>query len=286
MDFLIITGLSGAGKSNAIRVMEDIGYYCVDNLPPALMPAFAELCMQSAGKIEKVALVTDLRSGDMFSQLFESLNEIKEKGLQYEILFLDSSDETLVKRYKETRRSHPLAPEGSVLEGIRKERDLLSEVRSRAKYIIDTSKLKPADLKDEMQQIFLKGKEYKGIVINVVSFGFKYGVPLDVDLVFDVRFLPNPFYVPELKHKTGTNEEVANYVFSYPQTKEFVEKLDDMIEFLIPHYVEEGKNQLVIAIGCTGGKHRSVAIAESIYHFLLEMNHRVVIQHRDYMKEK
>ena len=285
MDFLIITGLSGAGKSNAIRVMEDSGYYCVDNLPPALMPAFAELC-KSGGKIEKVALVTDLRSGDMFSQLFESLNEIKEKGLEYEILFLDSSDETLVKRYKETRRSHPLAPEGSVLEGIRKERELLSEVRSRAKYIIDTSKLKPADLKDEMQQIFLKGKQYKGIVINVVSFGFKYGVPLDVDLVFDVRFLPNPFYVPELKHKTGTNEEVADYVFSFPQTREFVEKLDDMIEFLIPHYVEEGKNQLVIAIGCTGGKHRSVAIAESIYHFLLKMNHRVVIQHRDYMKEK
>ncbi len=284
MKFFIITGLSGAGKSSAVKAMEDIGYYCVDNIPPALIPMVADICKQSSGKIENVALVSDLRGGDLFNQLFDSLNELQEKGFKYEIIFLDAADSKLVTRYKETRRNHPLSPQGTVLEGIVKERGLLSEVRSRAKYIIDTTKLKPSDLKDEIKKIALNQTEYKGIVINVVSFGFKYGIPIDSDLVLDVRFLPNPFYVPELKPKTGEDKEVRDYVFSYKQTGQFIEKLDDMIEFLIPHYVEEGKSQLVIAIGCTGGKHRSVAIANDVYAFIKKMGHKVVLQHRDYQK--
>lgn len=286
MKFLIITGMSGAGKSSAMRALEDIGYYCVDNMPPALLPKFADVCCHSSDKIERIALVIDLRGGDMFNELFDSLNELKEKGTDYEILFLDSKDETLVKRYKETRRSHPLAIGETIMNGIKKERELLSEVRSRAKYIIDTTSLKPGELRDEIHSICLVGRDYKGIVVNVISFGFKYGIPLDVDLVFDVRFLPNPFYVTELKQKTGMNKEVRDFVNSFPQTVEFEKKLEDMIEFLIPHYVEEGKNQLIIAIGCTGGKHRSVTIAEALGKFLQEKNYRVVIQHRDYLKER
>lgn len=284
MKFFIITGLSGAGKSSAVKAMEDIGYYCVDNMPPALIPMFADICKQSSGKIENVALVSDLRGGDLFNQLFESLNDLQEKGFEYEIIFLDAADNKLVTRYKETRRNHPLSPQGTVLEGITKERGLLSEVRSRAKYIIDTTKLRPSDLKDEIQKIALNQTEYKGIIVNVVSFGFKYGIPIDSDLVFDVRFLPNPFYVPELKPKTGEEKEVRDYVFSYKQTEQFLKKLNDMIEFLIPYYVEEGKSQLVIAIGCTGGKHRSVAIANDIYTFIKTLGHKVVLQHRDYQK--
>ncbi len=284
MKFFIITGLSGAGKSSAVKAMEDIGYYCVDNMPPALIPMFADICKQSSGKIENVALVSDLRGGDLFNQLFESLNELQEKGFKYEIIFLDAADNKLVARYKETRRNHPLAPQGTVLEGIATERNLLSEVRTRAKYIIDTTKLRPSDLKDEIKKIALNQTEYKGIIINVVSFGFKYGIPIDSDLVFDVRFLPNPYYVPELRPKTGEDKEVRDYVFSYKQTDQFLKQLDNMIEFLIPYYIEEGKSQLVIAIGCTGGKHRSVAIANDIYAFIKKMGHKVVLQHRDYQK--
>lgn len=286
MKFLIITGMSGAGKSSAMRVLEDIGYYCVDNMPPALIPKFAEVCSHSSRNIERVALVIDLRGGDMFNELFDSLNELKEAKIEYEILFLDSTDETLVQRYKQTRRTHPLAIGEAITNGIRRERELLSEVRSRAKYIIDTTSLQTADLRDEIRAICLDEKDYKGIVINVISFGFKYGVPIDVDLLFDVRFLPNPYYVPELKQKTGMNKEVRDYVNSFKQTGAFVSKLEDMIEFLIPHYVEEGKHQLIIAVGCTGGKHRSVTIAESLGKFLQKKSYRVVIQHRDYLKER
>lgn len=284
MKFFIITGLSGAGKSSAVKAMEDIGYYCVDNMPPALIPMFADICKQSSGKIENVALVSDLRGGDLFNQLFESLNELRDKGVNYEIIFLDAADNKLVTRYKETRRNHPLSSQGTVLEGIVKERGLLSEVRSRAKYIIDTTKLSPTDLKDEIHKIALNQTDYKGIIINVVSFGFKYGIPIDSDLVLDVRFLPNPYYVPELKPKTGEDKEVRDYVFSYKQTRQFLAKLEDMIEFLIPYYVEEGKSQLVIAIGCTGGKHRSVAIANEVYAYIRTLGHKVVLQHRDYQK--
>ena len=286
MKFLIITGLSGAGKSYALRIMENVNYYCVDNMPPALLGAFASVCSQSSGKIENVALVTDLRSGDMFGSLFSALSELQELGFDYDILFLDSSNETLVKRYKQTRRTHPLSPEGSILDGIKREREMLSEVRSKAKYIINTSDLLPSALRNEILGIFMHDKAGMGIVINTISFGFKYGIPLDADLVFDVRFLPNPFYIPELKPLTGMNKEVSDYVYSFPQTLEFEKRLHEMIQFLIPHYIEEGKNQLVIAIGCTGGCHRSVAITEKLYAFLLSLDHRVVLHHRDHTKDQ
>ncbi len=285
MKILIVTGMSGAGKSSAIKVLEDIGYYCVDNMPPALLSPFIEVC-QSTGKMDKIALVIDLRGGDLFNQLFESLNDLTQLEIGYEIIFLDATDQSLVKRYKETRRSHPLAEGGTIMAGIRKERNLLSEVRDRAKYIIDTTSLKPSQLRDEMHSILMDDKEYKGIVVNVISFGFKNGIPLDVDLVFDVRFLPNPYYENALKHKTGMNKEVKDFVLGFKQTTQFLKKLEDMIKFLIPHYIEEGKNQLIIAIGCTGGKHRSVAIAEEVGKFLKEANYRVAISHRDYMKDR
>ncbi len=286
MKFVIITGMSGAGKSSTMKVMEDIGYYCVDNMPPVLLSPFAEVCSQSMGKIKKVAMVIDLRGGDLFNQLFESLDELKKKNIEYQIVFLDATDQSLVKRYKQTRRSHPLAPGEAITEGITKERTLLSDVRERADYIIDTTSLSTSQLKDEMMSIFLKGKSFKGIVINIISFGFKYGIPMDVDLVFDVRFLPNPYYVETLKGKTGMNKEVRDYVNSFSETKEFETKLFDMMDFLIPHYIEEGKNQLIVAIGCTGGKHRSVTIAESLTKHLQEKKYRTAVSHRDYRREK
>ncbi|MDP4118556.1 MAG: RNase adapter RapZ [Bacillota bacterium] len=285
MKIVIVSGMSGAGKSSAIRAMEDAGFYCVDNMPPQLIPAFAEVCAQSNGEIEKVGMVVDMRSGAMFSQLFGVLEKLTEKNVDYDILFLEASDEVLISRYKQTRRSHPLSPNGGISEGIAKEKELLRDIRSRAKYIVDTSSLTPQQLKEEVNKIFLKGKEYKSMVIKVESFGFKYGMPNDADLVFDVRFLPNPYYIVELKHKTGLNKDVSDYVFSFEQTKVFVDKLKDMISFLIPHYMEEGKTQLVIGIGCTGGKHRSVAIAEALYKHVLTTDYRTVIQHRDYLKE-
>ena len=284
MDFLIITGMSGAGKSSAIRSLEDIGYYCVDNMPPVLLPAFARVLSSSGGKIDKIALVIDLRSGDMFGQLFESLDELTKNKIKYDILFLDANDQTLVKRYKQNRRSHPLSSGGELLDSIHKERNILSDVRSRANFIIDTSKLTPADFKEELISICSDNSTYKGIVIEVMSFGFKHGLPIDVDLVFDVRFLPNPYYIDELREKTGLDNEVSNYVHSFPQTNIFINKLNDMLDFLMDHYIEEGKNQLIIAIGCTGGKHRSVAIAESVAKFLSDKNYRVIKNHRDYTK--
>ncbi len=284
MDFLIITGMSGAGKSSAVRVLEDIGYYCVDNMPPALLSAFSQVLTSSTSKIEKIALVMDLRSGDMFAQLFDSLEGLTSHKIKYDILFLDANDSTLVKRYKESRRNHPLSSGGVPLEGINKERELLSEVRKRARFIIDTSSLSPAHFRDEILSLCLDNSSYKGIVIDVISFGFKHGLPIDVDLVFDVRFLPNPYYIDELRDKTGLDKEVSDYVFSFPQTETFLNKLTDMLSFLIPHYIEEGKNQLVIAIGCTGGKHRSVAITEAVSKHLADKNYRVITQHRDYTK--
>lgn len=284
MDFLIITGMSGAGKSSAIKALEDMGYYCVDNMPPALLSAFGSVLTSSSGKIDKIALVIDLRSGDMFGQLFDSLDELSKNEIKYNILFLDASDSSLVKRYKQNRRNHPLSSGGELLDSIKKEREILSEVRSRAKYIIDTSRLSPVDFKDELTKIFSDNSSYKGIVIEVMSFGFKHGLPIDVDLVFDVRFLPNPYYIDELREKTGLDKEVSDYVHSFSQTSTFLEKLTDMLDFLMDHYIEEGKNQLVIAVGCTGGKHRSVAIAESVSKFLTDNKYRVITTHRDRTK--
>lgn len=282
MRFVIVTGLSGAGKTHAVRDLEDLGYFCVDNFPPTLIPKFAEACFQTEGRIDKIALVIDIRGGKFFDNLFDSLNYLKEQNFKYEILFLDASDEILIKRFKETRRKHPLAPDGRILTGIELERNKLREVKDRADKIINTSKLRPSDLREEITKVYSEDGQIEiELMITVVSFGFKYGIPVDSDLVFDVRFLPNPFYVPELKKFSGNDKEVKDYVFSYDVTKNFTEKLQDMLEFLIPNYIKEGKRQLIISIGCTGGRHRSVAIANEIYERIKAKGHKVNIEHRD-----
>jgi len=282
MRFIIVTGLSGAGKTEATRSLEDMGYFCVDNLPPKLIPKFAEACTQSDGKINKVALVIDIRGGIFFDDLFESLNYLKAQDFKYEILFLDSSDEVLVKRFKETRRSHPLAPRGRVIAGINEERTRLREVKDRADIIIDTSKYAIKDLREEMNKHYGDSKQpKKNLSVTILSFGFKHGIPVDSDLVFDVRFIPNPFYIPSLKPYSGNDKPVKEYVLEQEETKTFLAKTEDMLEFLIPCYKKEGKRQLIISIGCTGGRHRSVAIANSIYEKLLNKNYNVSIEHRD-----
>ena len=282
MRFIIVTGLSGAGKSEATNALEDMGYFCVDNLPPKLIKKFAEVCKQSKGSIDKVALVMDIRGGIFFDDLFESLSELSKEQFQYEILFLDTSDEVLVKRFKEKRRSHPLAPGGRVITGIELERQKLRDVKDKADVIIDTSKYAIKDLREEMARKFGdKEMPEKQMAITILSFGFKYGIPVDLDLVFDVRFIPNPFYIPELKPFSGNDEPVKNYVMEQTETQTFLQKANDMFEFLIPNYQKEGKRQLIISIGCTGGRHRSVAIANSIYETLRANNHDVYIEHRD-----
>ena len=282
MRFVIVTGVSGAGKTAALKMLEDMGYFCVDNLPPKLIKKFAEVCKQSQGSIDKVALVMDIRGGIFFDDLFESLSELSREQFQYEILFLDTSDEVLVKRFKEKRRSHPLAPGGRVITGIELERQKLREVKDKADVIIDTSKYAIKDLREEMARKFGdKEMPEKQMAITILSFGFKYGIPVDSDLVFDVRFIPNPFYIPELKPFSGNDEPVKNYVMDQIETQTFLEKANDMFEFLIPNYQKEGKRQLIISIGCTGGRHRSVAIANSIYETLHSNNHDVYVEHRD-----
>lgn len=281
MDFLVITGMSGAGKSQAMKVMEDMGYYCMDNLPPALLSKFAELCKESKKPIEKVAVVVDIRGGEFFESLFQNLDELSSNGIRYKILFLVASDNVLIKRYKELRRPHPLAPEGSIISGIEKERKVLQNVMEKADYIIDTSKLTLGMFREEIYRIFQEGGEKRNISVSVTSFGFKHGILLDGDLIFDVRFLPNPFYIPELREFSGETDEVKDYVFNWPQTNIFITKVIDMLEYLIPYYVEEGKTQLVIGIGCTGGFHRSVAIANRIGEILKSNGHRTIVNHRD-----
>jgi UPF0042 nucleotide-binding protein len=279
---VIITGMSGAGKTIAVQSLEDLGFFCVDNLPPVLIPKFAELIDQSKGRIGKVALVIDLRGREFFTALSESLRIIRENyTITYEILFLDATDSTLVQRYKESRRRHPLAPEGLPLDGIRLERKLLEELKGMATQVIDTSRLKPAELKERIISRFTSmGKG--GISVNVISFGFKYGIPIDADLIFDVRFLPNPHYVEHLRPHTGTDPEVYDYVMKWNETQEFLMKLVDMLQFLIPQYAKEGKSQVVVGIGCTGGKHRSVAIAEYLGKTLGNNDTDVVrVSHRD-----
>lgn len=282
MRFVIVTGLSGAGKTQAIRSLEDLGFFCVDNLPPTLIPKFAEACFQTDGKINKIALVIDIRGGMFFDDLFNSLKYLEEQNYKYEILFLDASDEILIKRYKESRRKHPLAPDGRILKGIMLEKSRLKDVKDRADNIINTSNYSSRELREEINRIYgEEGQIETQLIISVLSFGFKYGIPLDSDLVFDVRFLPNPFYIPELKSFSGLDQQIKDYVLDFPETIGFIEKLDDMLEFLIPHYLKEGKRQLIISIGCTGGRHRSVAIANEIYEKLREQGHKANIEHRD-----
>ena len=286
MRFVIVTGMSGAGRSTALRALEDAGYFCVDNLPISLIEKFSELIYPGNTEVTKVALGIDIRSGKAFNELAATLEELTVAGVNYEILFLDSSDEVLVKRYKEPRRTHPLAQNGRVADGIQEERKRLEFLKKQADYIIDTSNLLTRELKQELDKIFVQNKNFKNLVITVLSFGFKYGIPTDSDLVFDVRFLPNPYYYEELRKLSGNDKPVQDFVMGFEVSHRFLDKLIDMIQFLIPNYVLEGKNQLVISIGCTGGKHRSVTLANKLYERLRNnADYAVRIEHRDIEKD-
>lgn len=265
MRFVIVTGMSGGGKSTALKMLEDLGYYCADNLPVSLIDKFMELVSAPGSEITQVALGLDVRTDQSFAKTTKIIKELKRGGQDLEILFMDSSEEALIKRYKETRRVHPLALDGRVEDGVAKEKVVLEEIRGMADYVIDTSNLLTRELKNELERIFVKDEEYNSLMITLLSFGFKHGIPADADLVFDVRFLPNPFYLDELKPKTGLDKEVQDYVMQFEESKVFLDKLEDMIQFLIPHYIDEGKNRLVIAIGCTGGQHRSVTLAGELH---------------------
>lgn len=285
IQLVIITGMSGAGKTVAIQSFEDLGYFCVDNLPPTLLPKFLELMKESGNKMNKVALVMDLRGREFFESLFEALDDLTEKSwITPQILFLDAKDSILVSRYKETRRSHPLANNGSPLTGIENEREVLEELKGRAQLIYDTSNLKPRELREKILKQFSTHTS-QTFSVNVFSFGFKYGIPIDADLVFDVRFLPNPHYIDTLRPKTGLDEEVSSYVLKWGETQKFAEKLIDLLAFMLPYYKREGKSQLVIAIGCTGGQHRSVTLAEYLGNYFSN-EYKTIVSHRDIDKRK
>lgn len=281
----MVTGMSGAGKSSVLKMLEDVGFFCVDNLPIQLIPKFAQLTFEETKNIDKVALGVDIRSGQALDELAAILNDFEENGYKSEILFLDAGTEVLVKRYKETRRVHPLSGAGRVDKGIELERERLEFLKQRADYIIDTSQLLIRELKGEIDKIFIKNEVYTNFFVTVLSFGFKYGIPVDSDLVFDVRFLPNPYYLPELKQKTGNDEEVYQYVMKSEAANEFLNRLEDMLTFLIPNYIIEGKNQLVVSIGCTGGKHRSVTLANAIVSKLKKLSYGIKVEHRDIEKD-
>ena len=287
MRFVIVTGMSGAGKSTALKMLEDVGYFCVDNLPVPLVPKLGELLMVPSTEINKIALGLDIRSGQSFQEIEKALTELDKMKLSYEILFLDASNDVLVKRYKETRRAHPLAGPNRVDQGIARERKEMEVLRKRASWLVDTSRMLTRELKKEINSIFVENKDYKNLYITVLSFGFKYGIPGDADLVFDVRFLPNPYYIEELRPMSGNDREVREYVMSNDKAEEFLDKLVDMIRFLIPNYIAEGKTQLVIAVGCTGGKHRSVTLANEFYEALQkdEGDYGIKIEHRDIEKD-
>ncbi len=283
MRFVIVTGMSGAGKRTTMKMLEDMGFYCVDNLPVPLLDRFVELIAAPGSDMSKVALGLDVRGGQDFKKTETMLRNMREQGYQFEIIFMEASDEVLIKRYKETRRKHPLSGDRESAEaGIHRERDILENLRKDADYVFDTSHLLTRVLKEELDKIFLSNEEYNSLIIRVVSFGFKYGIPVDADLVFDVRFLPNPFYIDELKFQTGNDRPVRDYVMSFPEAGTFLDKLEDMLQFLIPNYIKEGKYQLVIGIGCTGGKHRSVTLANEIYERLQGAGkYGITIVHRD-----
>jgi len=285
MQFVILTGMSGAGKSLVLKFLEDIDFFCVDNLPPSLIPKFVELCKMPEVEIEKVALGIDIRGGKLFNDLLSCVSEIQNENHKISILFLDASDETLLKRFKESRRNHPLARGERLINGIMRERELLRDVKRKADYIIDTSYILTRQLKEKINDIFVENKNFESLMITVLSFGFKYGIPSDSDLVFDVRFIPNPFYIEELKTLTGNDFKVRDYVMEWEESRQFIKKLEDMVSFLIPCYIKEGKNQLVISIGCTGGKHRSVTLANELFGLLQKYGHSVIINHRDIDKD-
>ena len=286
MRFVIVTGMSGAGKSSVLKMLEDIGYFCVDNLPVPLLPKFAELVsVQGENAMHQSALGIDIRSGEGLATVNKVLENIEDLKINYEILFLDCEDAVLIKRYKETRRQHPLAVGGRIEDGIKNERKKMKFLKQRADYIIDTSQMLIRDLKGEVDKIFVKNEPYQNFYLTVLSFGFKYGIPTDADLVFDVRFLPNPYYVESLRKKTGNEPEVRDYVLNCKEAGMFLDKVEDLLVFLVPQYIKEGKNQLVIAVGCTGGKHRSVTMANGIYHRLAAKNYSAKVEHRDVSKD-
>jgi UPF0042 nucleotide-binding protein len=280
---VIVTGMSGGGKTQACRYMEDLGYFVVDNLPPVFIPKFVELCKHAGDHVGKVVLVVDTRSREFFDQFVHILDDMDKDDVPYEMLFMDASDPVIIRRYKETRRRHPMAPSSRISDGIAKERERLSPARAKATYIIDTSELKKVELRDKIHRIF-GNSDGEQMSINVLSFGFKFGMPLDADMVLDVRFLPNPFYIESMRHKSGAVPEVAEYIAQWPVTQEFIGHLDGMMDFLVPQYVKEGKSQLVIAVGCTGGMHRSVFIAKHIFDRLKDKGMPVKLGHRDLMK--
>lgn len=282
MRFVIVTGMSGGGKSTALRMLEDAGFYCVDNLPVLLIEKFVELIAMPNSEVTKVALGLDVRADQSFEDVEKILRKLRDNGYTFEILFMEAGDAELLKRYKETRRVHPLSPDGRIEDGIRREREILKNMKSQADYVIDTSRLLTRELKEELDRIFVRNEHYNSLMVTILSFGFKHGIPADADLVFDVRFLPNPFYIEELKYKTGNDKEVQDYVMSFEEAHIFIDKLTDMIKFLIPNYVKEGKYQLVIGIGCTGGKHRSVTLANRLYEELKDQgDYGLKIMHRD-----
>ncbi len=282
MEFLIITGLSGGGKSQAADIIEDLAFYCVDNMPAALIPRFAELCAATKGRYEKVALVTDMREKNGVQEIFDALKTLKDMGFGYKILFMEAEAPVIIKRYKESRRPHPLSKKGdSIADSIAREKGLMQPVRDAADYIVNTSHLTLGQLQNELYTLFSGDVKERPITVNVMSFGFKYGIPMDADLVFDVRFLPNPYYIESMRSHCGLDEDVRDYVFSFPQTSEFMDRLTDLIKFLLPQYIEEGKYSLTIGIGCTGGRHRSVAIATALGNALSEEGINVAAINRD-----
>lgn len=281
MDVIIVTGLSGAGKSQAINCMEDLGYYCIDNMPPALIENFMDLIMRDKVAIEKAAFTIDIRGGEFFDDLKSILGELKNSGLEFKVMFLEASDEVLIRRFNETRRTHPLASAGSTLDGITQERQRLLEIRQISDYIIDTSNMKTAQLNEEIKKLLLSQEEKQSFTISIQSFGYKHGLPLDADMVFDMRFIPNPYYLKSMRKLTGNSEKVSNYVMKFPETQEFLHTVHDLIDRLIPSYIREGKFHLVLAIGCTGGQHRSVAVANELSRRFLEEGKRVITVHRD-----
>lgn len=287
MRFVVVTGMSGGGKTTAMKMLEDAGYYCVDNLPISLLTKFVELMINPTSEITKVALGIDVRAGQDILNATDIIAELKKQGYQYEILFMDAADHVLLKRYKETRRVHPIAPTERVEVGIAKEREMLADIYKQADYVIDTTSLLTRELKEELDHIFVQNEGGHKLIVTVLSFGFKNGIPADADLVFDVRFLPNPFYIDELKHQTGNDKPVQDYVMSFDEAGRFLDKLTEMLEFLIPNYIKEGKYRLVLGIGCTGGKHRSVTLANAIYNKLKELDIcGVTLQHRDVITGK
>ena len=286
MRFILISGLSGAGKSKAASFLEDMGYYVADNLPAPLIPKFAELCMAGQGQYQKVALVTDIRGGQTFDGLFDALDQLRDMGCAYQILFVEASLETIIKRYKETRRSHPLAKAGrSLAEAVALERTALEPVRKRSEYVLDTSALSTAKLRGEMLRLFGEGDGKPAMSVSVISFGFKNGIPLEADLVFDVRCLPNPYYIAELRPQTGLDAGVRDFVFGYQQTRDLMVHLEGLLSFLLPLYVEEGKTALVIAVGCTGGHHRSVAVTRALADFIRQKGYNASESHRDMTRD-